>query len=235
MPEIHVLFILFLRSYKRMKILIVEDNDRLRKSLLDYLRDEGFATDAAADGEEGLYKAMNWDYDALILDVMMPVMDGFEVLKKLRGAGRTMPVLMLTARTPLADRLRGLDGGADDYIKKPFEMEELVARVRSAIRRTGGSPNPMLEVGPIKLNTAARTATVNSHPVELTAREYALLEILAMRRDEVVSRDFIYERLFDERDETQSNMLEVYVYKLRQKFGREHIITRRGMGYQLTA
>ena len=97
MPEIHVLFILFLRSYKRMKILIVEDNDRLRKSLLDYLRDEGFATDAAADGEEGLYKAMNWDYDALILDVMMPVMDGFEVLKKLRGAGRTMPVLCATS------------------------------------------------------------------------------------------------------------------------------------------
>jgi two-component system OmpR family response regulator len=218
-----------------MKILIVEDNERLRKSLLDYLREEGFAADAAADGEEGLYKATNWEYDALVLDVMLPVMDGFQVLKKLRLAGRKVPVIMLTARGELGDRLRGLDGGADDYLVKPFEMDELVARVRSAIRRTSDAPSPYLEVGPIKLNMANRTIFLAGRMVELTAREYALMEILALRRDEVVSREFLYERLFDERDDTMANMLDVYIYKLRQKFGKEHIQTRRGMGYQLTA
>jgi two-component system OmpR family response regulator len=218
-----------------MKVLIVEDNHRLRKSLLDYLRDEGFAADAAADGEEGLYKALNWDYDAVLLDVTMPVFDGFAVLQRLRASGRKTPVIMLTARGELDDRVRGLDGGADDYLVKPFEMEELVSRLRSAIRRSGGSPNPVVEIGAIVLNTAMRTATVNGTPVELTAREYALMEILVMHRHEVVSRDFLYERLFDERDETVSNLLDVYIYKLRQKFGRERIRTRRGMGYQLTA
>jgi len=217
-----------------MKILIVEDNDRLRKSLLEYLRDEGFAADAAGDGEEGLYKAMNWDYDAIVLDVMMPKLDGFEVLKKLRTAGRKCPVIMLTARDQIWDKLRGLNGGADDYLTKPFEMDELAARLRSAIRRTADAPNPYLEIGPIKLNTATRTAYVGSDMVVLTAREYALMEILAMHRDEVVTREFLYERLFDERDESVSNMLDVYIYKLRQKFGKDHIQTRRGMGYQLT-
>jgi two-component system OmpR family response regulator len=216
-----------------MKILIVEDNDRLRKSLLDYLRDEGFAADAAADGEEGLYKATNWPYDAIVLDVMMPKMDGFELLKKLRTAGHNVPVIMLTARDQVWDKLRGLNGGADDYLAKPFEMEELVARVRAAIRRNAGSPNPYLEIGPIKLNTAARTAYLASDMVELTAREYALMEILALKKDEVVTREYLYERLFDERDESASNMLDVYIYKLRQKFGKDHIQTRRGTGYQL--
>jgi two-component system OmpR family response regulator len=216
-----------------MKILIVEDNDRLRKSLLDYLRDEGFVADSAADGEEGLYKALNWPYDLIILDVMLPLADGFTVLKKLRAAGRTVPVLMLTARDALQDRLRGLNDGADDYLPKPFEMEELVARVRAAIRRSGGSPNPKIQVGPIAINTALRTAEIDGKAVELSAREYAIIEILALRRDEIVSRDYLYERLFDEQDETLSNLLDVYIYKLRTKFGREHIVTRRGMGYQL--
>lgn len=218
-----------------MKILIVEDNDRLRKSLLDYLRDEGFVADVAADGEEGLYKALNWPYDVVILDVMLPLLDGFGVLKKLRDAARAMPVIMLTARDGLDDRLRGLNGGADDYLAKPFQMEELVARVRAAIRRTGGSPNPKIQIGPISINTAARTVTLDDRSVELSAREYAIIEILAMRRDEVVSRDYLYERLFDEADETMSNLLDVYIYKLRTKFGRERIVTRRGLGYQLVA
>lgn len=218
-----------------MKVLLVEDNDQLRKSVLDYLRDVGFAADAAADGEEGLYKALNWEYDAVVLDVMMPKLDGWQVLAKLREAGKRMPVLMLTARDQLQDRLRGLNGGADDYLVKPFEMDELVARIRSAIRRSGGAPNPVLTAGDIVLNTASRTATVGGQPVELTAREYALIEILVMRRDEVVSRDFLYERLFDERDDTLSNMLDVYIYKLRQKFGKDSIETRRGMGYQFVA
>lgn len=216
-----------------MKILIVEDNDRLRNTLLEHLREEGFAADAAADGEEGLYKAMNWEYDAVILDVMMPKLDGFDVLQKLRTAGRTFPVIMLTARDQIWDRLHGLNGGADDYLTKPFELDELVARVRTAIRRSANAPNPYVEIGEIKLNTATRTAYVGSQMVILTAREYAMMEILALHKDEVVTREYLYERLFDERDESVSNMLDVYIYKLRQKFGKDHIQTRRGMGYQL--
>ncbi len=218
-----------------MKALIIEDNDRLRKSLLDYLRDEGFAADAAADGEEGFYKATNWEYDVIVLDAMIPLADGFEVLRKLRATGRTTPILMLTARGGLADRLRGLNTGADDYLVKPFEMEELVARIRSVIRRSKHAPNPLLQIGPLTLDTATRTACMGGNPMTLNAREYALLEMLVVHRDEVLSRAFLYEKLFDERDDSLSNMLDVYIYKLRQKVGKDFIRTRRGMGYQLVA
>ncbi|MEM6883724.1 MAG: response regulator transcription factor [Verrucomicrobiota bacterium] len=218
-----------------MKVLVIEDNDRLRKSILDYIHDDGLAADGACDGEEGFYKAANWDYDVVILDIMMPKMDGWQVLQQLRESGSDVPVIMLTARDALEDRVQGLDNGADDYLVKPFEMEELIARIRAAIRRSGGQPQPKLEVGPITLNTSRRTAMLKGRAVELTAREYSLLEILAFRQDAVVTRDEIYEKLFDERDETMSNMLDVYIYKLRQKFGKEHIVTRRGMGYQLVA
>ncbi len=216
-----------------MKLLVCEDNQHLRKSIVDYLKDEGFVVDQAVDGDEGIYKAQNWDYDALILDIMMPGLDGYELLKRLRAVDNPVPVLMLTARTALDDRLRGLDGGADDYIVKPFEMEELVARVRSAIRRSSGIPNPVLSAGPITLNTSSKHAYLSDRQIDLTAREYTLLEILLTKQDEVISRDYLYEKLFDEYDETMSNMLDVYIYKLRQKFGKEHIVTRRGMGYQL--
>jgi two-component system, OmpR family, response regulator len=216
-----------------MKILVVEDNDRLRKSLVEYLRDEGFAADGAADGEEGLHRAREWDYDAIILDVMIPAPDGFEVLKRLRAAGKTAPVLMLTARIGLDDRLHGLDSGADDYLTKPFELAELVARIRSLARRARHAPNPLIKIGPLEMNTALRTTKLAGATVELTAREYALLELLALRRDEVVSRQFLYEHLFDERDDTMSNMLDVYIYKLRHKLGKGILRTRRGIGYQI--
>lgn len=218
-----------------MKLLIIEDNDRLRKSLLDYMRDEGFSADAEANGEEGYYRAKEWDYDLLILDLMMPKMDGWEVLKKLREEGKQMPVIILTARDAVPDRIRGLDSGADDYLAKPFEMEELVARVKAALRRAEGTANPVMQIGDISIHTSKKTAAIKGDEVELTAREYALLEMLAFRQDQVISRDEIYERLFDERDETMSNMLDVYIYKLRQKFGKEHIVTRRGLGYQFVA
>lgn len=133
-------------------MLIVEDNDRLRKSLLDYVRDDGFAADAAGDGEEGLYKALNWDYDLVVLDVMLPKLDGWELVQRLRQAGKEMPVIMLTARDKLDDRVKGLDRGADDYMVKPFEMDELTARIRAALRRSHGAPNPVLNIGPIQLN-----------------------------------------------------------------------------------
>lgn len=216
-----------------MKILVVEDNDRLRKSLVEYLRDEGFAADGAADGEEGLHRAREWDYDAIVLDVMIPAPDGFEVLRRLRAEGKTAPVLMLTARGGLDDRLHGLDSGADDYLTKPFELAELVARIRSLGRRARHAPNPLIRIGALEMNTALRTITLAGGAVELTAREYALLELLALRREEVVSRDFLYEHLFDERDDTMSNMLDVYIYKLRHKLGKGVIRTRRGIGYQI--
>lgn len=216
-----------------MKILVVEDNDHLRKSLVEYLRDEGFAADGAADGQEGLYRANEWDYDGIVLDVMIPAPDGFEVLKRLRAAGNTTPVIMLTARTGLDDRLHGLDSGADDYLTKPFELAELVARIRSLARRAQRAPNPLIRIGTLDMNTASRTVTLCGGSVELTAREYALLELLALRRDEVVSREFLYEHLFDERDDTMSNMLDVYIYKLRHKLGKGVIRTRRGIGYQI--
>ena len=213
-----------------MKVLIVEDNSRLRRSMLEYVRAEGYVADAAEDGAEGLYKAQNWDYDLILLDVMMPEMDGWAVLEKLRER-KTTPVIMVTARDQIDDRIRGLDEGADDYLVKPFEMSELMARIRANVRRAEGNPQPRLRAGDIEVNTVNRTAYLNQEIVDLTAREYTLLEMFMYKRNEVVSRDFIYDHLFDERDETVSNMLEVYIYKLRAKFGKESIQTRRGMGY----
>ena len=214
-----------------MKLLVVEDNERLLKSLMDYLHEEGFVVSGAAEGEDGLHKAMNWDYDLIILDVMLPVTDGWTILQRLRDMGKTTPVIMLTAKDQLADRLRGLNGGADDYLVKPFEMEELVARVRAALRRGGGSPSPIQTFGDITLDTTNRSASLAGVPVDLSSREFALLEILAMKHGKVVSRDFLYEHLFDEEDESLSNMLDVYIYRLRTKLGKAKIETRRGLGY----
>lgn len=216
-----------------MRILVVEDEACLRGLLRDCLREEGFAVDEAADGNEALHKALNWNYNGILLDVMMPGPDGFEVLRRLRAKGRTTPVLLLTGRVKLPDRLTGLDSGADDYILKPFAMSELVARLRAVIRRSAGSPRPTLTIGPVTLDTVARTVTLDSRKVELTAREYSLLEMLARNTNGVVTREEMFEQLFDEREDSMSNMLDVYIYRLRQKFGKERILTLRGMGYQL--
>lgn len=218
-----------------MRVLVVEDDVRLRGMLRDFLREEGFAVDEAADGGEALHKALGCDYSALVLDVMMPPPDGFEVLRRLRANGRTMPVLMLTGRGALPDRLQGLDSGADDYLLKPFELSELAARLRAAIRRSAVAPHPVLTVGPISLDTVARTVALDGRPVVLTAREFALLELLARNRGGVVTRAEMDAQIFDERGDSMSNMLDVYIYKLRQKFGKERILTRRGKGYQLVA
>ena len=213
-----------------MRILVVEDQDDLREIVVETLREESFATDSSPDGEEGLYKALNWDYDLVILDILMPVMDGWEVLQKLRARKQT-PVLMLTALDSVRDKVKGLNHGADDYLAKPFDLTELVARVRALIRRHGGERRPELTIGDVTINTTARTITVKGQPVEITAREYAMAELMIRHHDEVVTRDFLYEHLFDENDDTMSNMLDVYVYKLRQKLGKDFIKTRRGQGY----
>ena len=213
-----------------MRILVVEDEPDLLSSLAKALREEGYAVDTAADGEEGLFKAESWDYDAIVLDVMLPKRDGWAVLKSLRESKKT-PVLMLTARDGTKDRVRGLDTGADDYLVKPFDLMELLARLRALIRRSSGTASSEIEIGKIKINTAARTVHNAGGEIALTAREYALLEYLALRRGEVVTRSTLYEHLFDENDSTFSNLLDVHVSNLRKKLGADVITTRRGHGY----
>ncbi len=213
-----------------MRLLVIEDEADLLAGLAKALREEGYAVDTAADGEEGLYKAQSWDYDALVLDVMLPRLDGWTVLQRLRKTKKT-PVLMLTARDAARDRVRGLDTGADDYVVKPFDLHELFARLRALIRRAAGQTRNVLEIGPVVIDTAARHVTQAGQPVALTAREYALLEFLALHRGEVVTRTALYEHLFDEDDSTLSNLLDVHVSNLRKKLGPDFIATRRGHGY----
>jgi two-component system OmpR family response regulator len=215
-----------------MRLLIIEDEPDLLRSLAQAMREEGYAVDTAADGEDGLFKAESWEYDAVVLDVMLPRMDGWEVLKRLRKTKRT-PVLMLTARDQSRDRVRGLDTGADDYVVKPFDLPELTARLRALIRRSANQTRSVIEIGPVSINTAARTVSRAEAPVELTAREYALVEFLALHRGEVVTRTTLYEHLFDEDDSTLSNLLDVHVSNVRKKLGAEFITTRRGHGYSI--
>jgi two-component system OmpR family response regulator len=213
-----------------MRVLVIEDEPELRAVLAKALREEGYAVDEAADGEEGFFKATSWQYDALVLDVMLPKLDGWTLLKRLRKTHAT-PVLMLTARDAIQDRVRGLDVGADDYLVKPFVLVELLARLRALIRRSAGRGSSQLEIGPIVIDTRSRTVSRNGEPVVLTAREYAILELLALHRGAVVSRSQIYDHIFDENDDTLSNLIEVHVSNIRKKLGKELIATRRGLGY----
>ena len=213
-----------------MRVLVVEDEPDLLGSLTKALREDGYAVDGAPDGEEGLYKAENCDYDAIVLDIMLPGIDGWELLRRLRKTKKT-PVLLLTARDTVRDRVRGLDTGADDYLTKPFELEELLARLRALIRRSASQPQPRLQFGAIVIDTAARTVSRRGQPVALTAREYSLLEFLALRRGKLVTRTTLYEHLLDENDDTLSNLLDVHVSNIRKKLGHDVITTRRGHGY----
>jgi len=213
-----------------MRILIVEDEPDLLRSLAQAVREEGYAVDTANDGEDGWFKAESYDYDAIVLDVMLPQLDGWEILRRLRRVKKT-PVLMLTARDQSRDRVKGLDGGADDYVVKPFDLPELFARLRALIRRSAQHSSNVLDLGDVTLDTAARRVTRAGEPVELTAREYALLEFLALHRGELVTRTRLYEHLFDENDSTLSNLLDVHVSNLRKKLGGDLIKTRRGHGY----
>ena len=213
-----------------MRILIVEDEPDLLRGLAKALREEGYAVDTADDGEDGSYKGENYDYDAVILDVMLPKLDGWEILERLRKIKKT-PVLMLTARDQSRDRVRGLDTGADDYVVKPFDLSELLARLRALIRRSQNQATNVIEIGEVRIDTAARNILRAEKAVELTAREYSLVEFLARHRGEVVTRTQLYEHLFDENDDTFSNLLDVHVSNVRKKLGAEFIVTRRGHGY----
>jgi two-component system OmpR family response regulator len=213
-----------------MRILIIEDEPDLLRALAQALREEGYAIDTATDGEDGLFKAESWEYDAVVLDIMLPKLDGWEVLRRIRKTKKT-PVLMLTARDQSHDRVRGLDTGADDYVVKPFDLAELLARLRALIRRTSNQTRAAIEIGDIIIDTAARSISRAGESVALTAREYALVEYLALHRGEVITRTALYEHLFDENDSTLSNLLDVHVSNVRKKLGHEFIVTRRGHGY----
>ena len=213
-----------------MRLLIIEDEPDLLESLAEALREDGYAVDTAMDGEDGLSKAVYADYDAVVLDVMLPGMSGFTVLEKLRLKKKT-PVLILTARSATPDRVRGLDAGADDYLPKPYELPELLARIRALIRRTTGNASAVISIDDVLIDLAAHTVTKAGVPVLLTARELAPVEYLAQHRGRVITREQLYEHLFDENDDTLSNLLDVHVSHLRKKLGHDFVTTRRGLGY----
>ncbi|OQX12505.1 MAG: DNA-binding response regulator [Desulfobulbaceae bacterium A2] len=215
-----------------MRVLLIEDDPLLSRSLAAALREEHYAVDCAADGLAGLDKARTSDYDAIILDIMLPRLDGWGVLARLRPQVRT-PVLVLTARDAVPDRVMGLDRGADDYLTKPFDLDELLARLRALIRRAAGQPHPRYDIGALCVDTASRRVYVEEKEIPLTAREYTLLEYLILHRGQVVSRTELYEHLFDENDDTLSNLLDVHVSNLRKKLGQQLITTRRGHGYSI--
>jgi two-component system OmpR family response regulator len=221
-----------LERYRAVRVLIVEDEPDLLGSLLQAVREDGYAADGASDGEEGLYKAENYEYDAVLLDIMLPGIDGWEVLRRLRKSKKT-PVLMLTARDAVRDRVKGLDTGADDYVVKPFDIDEVLARLRALIRRSASEAQSLLEIDDVVIDMAARTVARDGELITLTAREYALLEYLALHRGKLVTRSTLYEHLFDENDNTLSNLLDVHVSNLRKKLGHEFITTRRGHGYSI--
>ncbi len=222
-----------------MKLLLVEDYEALRASLTQGLREEGFVVDASGDGEEGLWFAQGNDYDVIVLDLMLPGLPGLELLRRLREGGSDTHVLILTARDAVEDRVAGLDAGADDYLVKPFAFEELLARIHALARRRYGRKTPRIEVDDLVLEPKTRRAQRGERELELTARQFALLEVLALRAGEVVTRAQLWEQLYDFRDEPNSNLLEVYVAQLRRKLEAEGeprlIHTHRGVGYSLRA
>lgn len=217
-----------------MRVLVVEDEPRLLRNLAKALREEGYAVDTAEAGDDGLFKAETYNYDAVVLDIMLPRLDGWEVLARLRKLKQT-PVLLLTARDATKDRVKGLDTGADDYLVKPFDLPELLARLRALIRRAAGNAHPEIEIDDIRLDTRAKIVTKAGQAVTLTAREYSILEYLAQHRGELVTRTELYEHLFDETDDTLSNLLDVHVFSIRKKLGHDLIMTRRGQGYCIEA
>ena len=221
-----------------MRILIVEDEARLANNVGAFLREQaGYAVDVSLDGEDGCHMALTNPYDVIILDLMLPKVDGWTILNRLRAKGVQTPVLVLTARDATEDIVRGLDEGGDDYLTKPFEMAELVARCKALIRRGHGRADPVLRVGPLEINTSSRRVTVAGKPVLLHAMEYRLVEYLAMRQGEVVSKADIRDHLYDFDSEHFSNVVEVYVSSLRRKLdphGEHDLIhTFRGLGYLL--
>jgi two-component system response regulator PhoP len=221
-----------------MRILVVEDEQALREQLATRLRGEGYAVDVAVDGEEGLYYASDYPIDLGIIDLGLPHMSGIEVIRKLRADGKRFPILILTARGRWQDKVEGLESGADDYLVKPFEIEELLARLNALLRRAAGWASPVLACGPVTLDTTAQRVAVDSQPVELTSYEYKVLESLMLHAGEVVSKTDLTEHLYDQDFDRDSNVIEVFVGRLRRKLDPDNqlnpIETLRGRGYRFT-
>ncbi|MEX6724876.1 response regulator [Parapedomonas caeni] len=216
-----------------MRLLLVEDEPALQRQLKTALEGVGYAVDAAGDGEDGHFLGATETYDAVILDLGLPKIDGITVLERWRRDGRAMPVLVLTARDSWSDKVAGLDAGADDYLAKPFQMEELLARVRALIRRTSGLASSEIEAGPVVLDTRSSRVTVNGEAVRLTAQEYKLLAYLMHHKGKVISRTELTEHIYDQDFDRDSNTIEVFVTRIRKKLGVDLIRTVRGLGYCL--
>ena len=214
-----------------MRLLVVEDDPDINRQLVTALQDQGYVVDAAKDGEEGHYLGDTEPYDAVVLDLGLPVIDGVSVLEKWRRAGRKMPVLILTARDRWSDKVAGFDAGADDYVAKPFHMEELLARVRALLRRSAGHATSEISVGPVTLDTKSARVTVNGAAVKLTSLEFRLLAYLMHHKGKVVSRTELVDHLYDQDFDRDSNTIEVFVGRLRKKLGVDVLHTIRGMGY----
>lgn len=219
-----------------MRVLIIEDEAALLERVTAQLRGQGYAVDSAANGRTGLYLGQEYPLDAAVVDLGLPDMSGIEVIRRWRAGGRKFPVLILTARGRWQDKVEGLEAGADDYLVKPFYTEELLARLRALIRRTGGWTQAVLDCGPIALNTGAQQVTLAGQPVELTAYEYKLLEYLMLHAGTVISKTELTEHLYQEDEDRDSNVLEVLVGRLRRKLDPERdlnpIETLRGRGYR---
>lgn len=219
-----------------MRILVVEDEDRLREQLANRLKGEGYAVDQAPDGEEGLYIGEEFALDLAIIDLGLPGMSGIELIRKLRGADKEFPILILTARGNWQDKVEGLEAGADDYVVKPFHIEEILARINALLRRASGWSQPILEFGPLSIDTRTQEVRVHGGGIELTAYEYKVLEYLAMHRGEVVSKTELTEHIYEQDYDRDSNVLEVFVGRLRRKLDPDNrfkpIETLRGRGYR---
>ena len=216
-----------------MRILLIEDDKDLQRLLKKAMTEAGYAVDVAADGEEGHYLGDTEPYDAAILDLGLPKMDGVTVLERWRKAGRNMPVLILTARDRWSDKVQGIDAGADDYLAKPFYTEELLARLRALLRRGAGIATADIEVGPLRVDTRTSRVTIDGNPVKFTSLEYRLLAYLAHHKGRVVSRSELVEHLYDQDFDRDSNTIEVFVWRVRKKLGVNLIHTVRGLGYCL--
>ena len=217
-----------------MRALVVEDDKNLNRQLVDALTDAGFAVDSASDGEEGFFLGETEPYDVVVLDIGLPKMDGISVLEAWRRNKRVMPVLILTARDRWSDKVQGFDAGADDYVAKPFHLEEILARIRALLRRSTGHAQVELTCGPVTLNTRTKRVSVNGNPIKLTSHEYNLLEYLMHHVGRVVSRTELVEHLYDQDFDRDSNTIEVFVGRIRKKLDVDIIQTVRGLGYLLT-
>jgi two-component system OmpR family response regulator len=216
-----------------MRILVVEDEPNLLRQLKMALEQAGYAVDAAGDGEEGHYLGANETYDAVILDLGLPGVDGLTVLERWRREARTMPVLVLTARDSWSDKVAGLDAGADDYLAKPFQVEELIARLRALIRRAAGQATSELVAGAVRLDGRSGRVSLNGQPVKLTAQEFKLLSYLMHHKGKVISRTELIEHIYDQDFDRDSNTIEVFITRIRKKLGSDLIMTTRGLGYSL--